>query len=259
MSTIFQYDGRKLEASCALSQADTFPCFEFLDSKRSPQHVDLVCNASHFTRMTVEFDNTSGKTHLVSDTDNKTIIDFIDEFRNTYSKFPDKDKELFENFVSFAAIEHTYGIAISIRILMEDFLKDNYIVPAISRELSNGNKQTLMLKSKNENIDYSSNALKIMTFTEFMKVMRGGYNLSSNPKLKGYLMKAVCDYITSNGEGQKIRIDPDDSDAILKVFNIVSGVIHGKKFDALQIFNASVPFLKLTEKYIEKGVEWGVV
>ena len=64
---------------------------------------------------------------------------------------------------------------------------------------------------------------------------------------------------SSGGEGQKIRIDPDDSDAILKVFNIVSGVIHGKKFDALQIFNASVPFLKLTEKYIEKGVEWGVV
>jgi hypothetical protein len=209
--------------------------------------------------MSVEFDVQTGKTYLTKDKSNKIITDFIEQFRDIYSKFPDKGKEQFENFVSFATIKHSYGTAISIRILMEEFLKDNYIVPAISQKLSDGKMQKLMEICKKDGIDYASEALKTMTFTNFMKVMQTDFHnrdkLEPKDNLKDNLKKAVYDYITN--DGKETRIDYKDSQTILDIFSIVSGVIHGRRYDALQIFNYSVPFLNITRKYIEKGVKWG--
>jgi hypothetical protein len=254
------YKGRSIDPQCELSQADTFPCFDFLDNNSHPEFVDLVCSASHFVRMEVDLD-VNGKPVLKVGGDSKLISDFIKAQGINYSKMPDKDKEMFENFVSFTNIKHPYGSAVSMRVLIEDFFKDNFLAPAINKYLPNSYWQKLFQEAKSENKNFLSLSLQKINFTDLLNTMKNGLkedkSKNNKNKLKGALSGSLWKYISSDTKGSIRRLNQEESDNVLALFRTISSVIHGGRFDALQIFNESQIFFELLSKYFkEKKMDW---
>ena len=260
MGTSFMYKGRSIDPQCEISHADTFPCFDFLNKNPTPEFVDLICSASHFVRMDVDLD-VNGKPVLKVGGDSKLISDFIKAQKINYSKMPAKDKEMFENFVSFTNIKHPYGSAVSMRVLIEDFFKDNFLAPAINNYLSNSYQQKLFNEAKSRDSNILSLSLHMINFTELMITMRNGLkNGRSGYKksnLRNALVQSLWKYISSDATGKIKRLNENESDNVMEVFHTISTVIHGGRYDALQIFNESQKFFELLSEYFsEKRMEW---
>lgn len=260
MGTKFMYDGRSIEPQCEISHSDTFPCFDFLDSNLSSDYVDLVCSASHFVRMNIELDP-NGKPILKNGDDNKIISDFVNAQKLNYSQMPDADKEMFEDFVGFTSIKHTYGAAVSMRVLMEDFFKNNFLAPAINTYLSNSDRQKLFEEARSKQIPFLSLSLQIITFGELLKMMVNGVppasHLRGTVNLKKALRNSFLEYITIDPTGKVKRLSKDESDTMGQIFGTISKVVHGAHFDALQIFKESLKFFDLLTVYFkQKHMKW---
>ncbi len=260
MSTKFIYDGRSIEPQCEISHADTFPCFDFLDSNVSTDYVDLVCSASHFVRMNIELDP-NGKQVLRNGDDSKTISDFVRAQKLNYSQMPDADKEMFENFVGFISIKHTYGSSVSMRVLMEDFIKDNFLAPAIQNYLSSSNKQKLFEEAQSKKIPFLSLSLQKITFGGLLKMMVNGAkpvgSRGGTVNLKRALRDSFLKYITTDSTGKKRRLSEAESDTIEQIFKTISAVIHGARYDAIQIFNDSLKYFDILSNYFqERNMKW---
>lgn len=262
MGTKFIYDGRSIEPLCEISHADTFPCFDFLDNNSSSDYVDLVCSASHFVRMNVELDP-NGKPVLKVGDDSKIISDFVKEQRINYSRMPDKDKEMFEDFISFISIKHTYGSAVSMSVLMEDFFKDNFLTPAINNYLSESNKRKLFNQARSKQMHFLSLSLHKITFSGLLNIMRDGLhpvNINNRTMdLQEALKEALWKYISLDSTGRARRLSNNESDTVKEVFDTISTAIHGGRYDALQIFRNAQKFFDILSVYFQqKRMQWSV-
>ena len=260
MSKKFEYDGRSIEPQCEIRHADTFPCFDFLDNNIPTDYVDLVCSASHFVRMNIEKDP-NGKTVLKNGNDSKMISDFVRKQKLNYSQMPDADKEMFEDFVGFTSIKHPYGSAVSMRVLMEDFFKDNFLAPAIKNYLSSSDKQKLFEEAKSKQIPFLSLSLQKITFSGLLYIMSNGANTVNSQgrtvPLKRALIDSFWEYISTDSTGKIRRLSKNESDTVGQIFDTISTVIHGGRFDALQIFNDSLKFFDILSVYFEqKNMKW---
>lgn len=261
MGTTFIYKGRNIEPQCEIRHADTFPCFDFLDNNSSSNYVDLVCNNSHFVRMNVELDD-NGAPVLKNGDDSKIISGFVEAQKSNYSLMPDRDKEMFEDFISFISIKHSYGSAVSMRVLIEDFFKDNFLAPAIQNYLSNQNRRKLFNEARSKRIHFLSLSLHKITFKGLLHIMENGLNpvrnSNSSPNLKRALNESFWNYISSDSTGKIRRLNKDESDIVNLVFDTISTVIHGGRFDAIQVFNDSRKFFDLLSTYFQgKRMKWG--
>ncbi|MEM0136640.1 MAG: hypothetical protein QXU18_15670 [Thermoplasmatales archaeon] len=260
MSTKFTYKGRNIEPQCVMSRSDNFPSYDFLDGNSKEDYVDLVCNASHFVRMNIELDN-NGNTVLKNGNDSKIISAFVDQQKPNYSKMPDFDKEMFENFVSFTSIKRTYGAALSMRILMENFLKDNFLAPAIHQYLSTENQDKLFKEAKLHDAEYLSFALHRITFNHLLDTIG---DLSPPPKAQNRLTKfwkvveeSVVEYISTDSTGKKKKLSKNEISDLKDLHKYMSSVVHGARYDALQVFTQSKVFFNLLTSYFKiKGLVW---
>lgn len=257
MPTNIKYKDKTDQIYCALSSADSFPCYDFLYNTSSPSQVDLVCNSLHFTRMSVVIDGQTGERHLKKVENNKLISDFIEEQKGNYSNMPDTGKELFENFASFINIEHSYGAALSLRILIEDFIKDNFIAPAISNHLSQAFINELFDKAKEKDTPYLSLALLTINFGNLLKMMKSPPIIKrNNLNLQKALNNAFCEYISNDKIGILRKLSKPESEGISDIHKTVSSVIHGKRYNALQVFQSSKPFFDILTDFFKKGQKW---
>jgi len=257
MPTIVKYKGKTDQIYCELSSADNFPCYDFLYNTSSPDQVDLVCNSLHFTRMSVVIDDQSGERHLTKVKNGKLISDFIKEQKGNYSNMPDTGKELFENFASFMNIEHSYGAALSLRILIEDFIKDNFIAPAISNHLSQTFINELFEKAEKKDTPYISFALHIINFGKLLEMMKSPPTIKpNNLNLPKALNNAFCEYISNDEVGILRKLSKSESEGISGTYKTASSVVHGNRYTALQVFQSSKPFFDILTDFFKKGQKW---
>ncbi|MGP6207919.1 hypothetical protein ACNF42_07840 [Cuniculiplasma sp. SKW3] len=249
MGTQLKCNGNEIEPVCHLSHSDTFPCYEILNGNIEEGYVDLICNSSHFVRMKVD-KNANGVISLDKQEDSKTIEGFIKSQKKYYLQFTDEDKELFDNFVSFMTIKHAFGSAISLRVLMENFMKKNFISPAIIMFLDDQDKGELFDKAREKNTDYLSQALNMITFTDLIYLLKD-QKLPKNKKgaLKNKIKTSIISYVTNTEEGKNRNLGEEELGDIKNIFDTVSNVIHGKKYDTDQIFIDSKPFFETLKKF----------
>jgi len=256
MGTDFTYKGRNVSPKCPISKADTFPCFEFLDNNVADGYVDLICSASHFVRMSVELDE-KGKTVLTEKADGGTISGFVQEQKLNWSKMPDADKELFEHFVGFTSIKHPYGAAVSIRALMENFFKDNFLVQAMYNYMPEVRRDRLFQESKEKDYPVEAYYLQKLNFTNLLDIMEYNKTISKEGSFKAVLENAVLSYITKNPEGRSKKLSQQECKDVKEMHHLFSSVIHGNKYDSLQIFKVSMKFFDLLTVYFQqKNLKW---
>ena len=240
---------------CFLSGADTFPCYEILDGKGEENYVDLVCNSSHFVRMKVDKEGNRQKI-LDKPEDSITIEEFIKEQKPIYLKLSDEDKELFDNYVSFISIKHSFGSAISLRVLIENFFKKNFIDPALTKFLSEEDKGKLFSKAKNNNTDYLSEALHTINFKVLIDLLKNNKPFKlKNSKTQSKLRESINRYITENAEGKTKILVENELTKIYGIFNIASKVIHGNRYDTNQIFLDSKPLFEILMRFYQRESE----
>jgi len=256
MGTNFTYKGRNVSPKCLISQADTFPCFEFLDNNvPDGYNVDLICSDSHFVRMNVELDG-KGKTVLTEKADGGTISGFVQEQKLNWSKMPDADKELFEHFVGFTSIKHPYGAAVSMRALMENFFKDNFLVQAMNNHMTEDQRDKLFHKSHENDYQVLAYYLDKVNFTTLLKIMKTNKR-SKNGGHRAELENAVLSYITKDTEGISKKLSEQECEDVIYMYRFFSSVIHGNHYDSTQIFKVSMKFFDLLTVYFQqKNLKW---
>lgn len=263
MSTKYQDNNNNIETVCPLSNADKFPCYEILSGNANGDSVNLVCSSSHFVRM--EANKYDGKTILKKPQSSRVIENFIEKQRKSYyNMLSSEDKEQFENFISFINIEHPYGSAISLRILIENFFKENFISPALNKLATEELYDTIFSLSKNTNSEPFQIALHILTFRGLIDTLWGSKpnqkdNYKNNNNLKYHLMALIHKYVTEDNEGRNKNLSKNDLATVYNVFTFISGVVHGKKYNSSQIFEESQPFFEILGDFYNKSVNSGDV
>ncbi|MCW1294219.1 MAG: hypothetical protein QXP07_00035 [Candidatus Parvarchaeum sp.] len=262
MSTKYEDNNNNIEPVCPLSNADRFPCYEILNGNVNGNSINLVCSSSHFVKLEVKNDS-NGKTILDKPEGSKVIENFIQKQRMSYYyKLSVEDKEQFENFVSFININHSYGSAISLRILIENFFKENFISPALDKFATEDLRKDIFSECKKKNYETIPFVLHQITFSGLIKTLKNKKpQQRNNPKynkdLKYRLEILIKTYITVDIEGKKMNLKKKDLNKVNDIFSFVSSVVHGKKYDCNQIFSTSQPFFDILRDFYNKQVNSG--
>ena len=243
-----------MEVFCDISGADKIPSYELLDGNDAYESIDLICNSSHFVRIRPKKDS-AGKLIGVEPSSNQheTAL-FLDSHKKTISNFPDVDKEQTHNLISFANIDHPYGTAISVRIIIEDFLKDNFLIPAITKFLDSASMLTLQGYAKTNGTTLSVEAITRITVKGLFEILEGG-----NPGRKGIkskLEKAVSEYVLNDPIGSNDTFDKATWTLIQQVFDLTSGVVHGRRYNAMQLFRSAKVVFESISIYFANGGKW---
>ncbi len=215
-------------------------------------YVDLVCNSSHFVRMRVD-KNDNGQQILGMADDSKAIEDFIRIQKPIYSIMSDKDKEFFENYIGFISIKHSFGSAISLRNLLENFLKNNFIEPALEKFLPEEQKGQLFNYVRKYGGEYLSRALHLITFSGLVKLLKTRNVGRNGNRLRKKIRESIVKYVEENDMANLNHLGEEELDKIQKIFDLVSKVIHGSKYDTDQIFSESKPFFDVLTGFNQMG------
>lgn len=241
------------DLECLSSKVDKYPCYEITNGNIEFEYVDLACNSQHFARFKVERENGDGSVMLKLGDEQKLLSSFVEEYRDIVSTFLESDKEQFRQFVGFVSIKHEYGAATAIRMIIEDFLKANYLVPSILKHLAKADKEKLSGSAKTNGNDLPAEAIMKITVRNLFLTLMG--NPQKNGGMRGKIAKSVVKF-TKSKTGKKRQFSKDEWEIIERVFDLSSKIVHGKQYDAVQLFNETKVAFKLFEKYNKQVGGW---
>lgn len=252
--TKIKHASLEVDVSCKISKADTIPSYELLEGVDSYDSIDYVCNSSHFVRLTPKKDLSGKLIGAEPASSQKETDSFLDSYKATISNFPDVDKEQAHNLISFTNIAHPFGTAISIRIIIEDFLKDNFLSPAIMQFLGADSLKKLQEHVKTNGTSMLVEAITRITIKRLFAILKGedpGRN-----GLKSKIEKAVKEYVVNDPIGSQKNLDKITWEVIQAVFDLTSGAVHGRRYDAIQLFRSSKEVFDAIIIYFGKGGKW---
>lgn len=244
------------DLTCLSSRADKYPCYEITNGNTNFNYIDLVCDAQHFARFSVERTDGRGTFRLIVGDEQKVLSSFVNGFRDVVSTFPELDKEQFWQFVGFISIRHAYGAAVAIRVLTEDFLKVNYLAPSILKNLSGPDKEELNKRAKKNNNKILTQAIETIKVNNLFNVLSGTPTGNSRDRLRNKIIESLIEFNKSIAF-KKRQFSKDQWEELRSAFKLSSKIIHGDQYDAIQLFNhVKDSVFKLFREYYDRGERW---
>ena len=240
------------------------------------EHIILVCSSNHINKFEIEkSESINGKKPGIKfkqDWHDPKLGEMNETFNSMRRGIPDIDRERLTDFLSFCSLGrgHVYGAAICARIILEDFLTDIYYMPMInyikSQDAENSDKNLVNQykekykkyekKEKKENTELRENIeLKfIKTKLSVTKLIKEIEEPSVQPD--GLYEKILSLYISVKSSNDQINLKFDkDKNALLSLWEITSGIVHGRQNSILQLIKSTEDFinaLKINSKLVEK-------
>ncbi|MDA8055787.1 MAG: hypothetical protein M0Z77_09120 [Thermoplasmatales archaeon] len=241
------------ELSCLNSKVDKYACYEVTNGNIDFEYIDLVCDSQHFARFSVEKTGSDGDITLKVGQEQKVLSIFVDNYRATVLSFRSLDQEQFWQFIGFVSIKHAYGAATAIRVLIEDFLKLNYLSPGIIKYLGKRNLKKLYMKVEKDKTDLASEAVMMITVKNlFLTLM--GIDPKSNG-LRGHINDTLKKFYRSRATKNR-RFKKEQWEKLKLVYDTSSKIIHGQQYDAYQLFNEVNGIFEIFKEYSEKEGKW---
>ena len=195
-----------------------------------------------------------GTVKLIPGDEQKSLSLFVNDFKDIISTFQEPDKERFWQFVGFVSIKHTYGAAIALRILIEDFLKVNYLGPSILRYLSKKDREKLYEVAIEKDNNYLAQAVMLLTVNNLFNTLMG--SPSKNSGLRKMIIQSLTKF-TKVRIFKKRQFSKDQWAKLKEAYDLSSKIIHGKQYDVIQFYNHTKEnVFDLFKEYYERGEKW---
>ena len=281
--------GELKKLTCRISNAnDEFKVIQYMDpnyvnqinqgnnNTLEDERLILVCSSNHINRFQIEKSQSiNGKKTAIKfkqDWDDPQLDKINETFNSIRRGIPDIDRERFIDFLSFCSLGsgHVYGAAICSRVILEDFLTDIYYKPMVnyikSQDAENSHKNLVNQykerykkyekKEKEENPELGENIeLKFikanLSVTKLIKEIE-----EPSVKHNGLYEKILSIYISVKSSNDQINLYFDkDNKALLNLWKITSGIVHGRQNNILQLITSTEDFiktLKINSKLVER-------
>ena len=256
---------------CRISDTDGFKTIQYLEDNLSDindsDFIILVCDENHINKYALVKDNQNNRTTF------KIEEEWYDiELKQLYQLFnlirtsiPDIDRERFLDFFSFCNLGdgHVYAAAVSVRVILEDFLIDIYSKPLLSYMESNYRDYYISFFHRFNNSTHNTNMQRAlyadMNTTDMIEKIEiidsRTYVKENNHKSRNtnYIL-ILRNYLNSVNRSE-LRFDHDDK-ALSNLWETSSGIVHGKQFTMEQLIGDVYQFLKAMQKHLNEGLKW---
>ncbi len=256
---------------CRISKDDGFKTIQYLNNNLSSindgDSIILVCDENHINRYALVKYNKNNRTgfKIMEEWEDSELKDMYELFNSIRTSIPDIDRERFLDFFSFCNLGngHVYAAAISIRVILEDFLVDVYSKPLLIYMESNYNdyyKSFLVNFNKHkDNTNMQMSLYRDMNTTGMIKKIENTKpikavkkNISKYRKTNYILI--LHKYLNSM-HSQELWFDHDDN-ILSKLWDLSSGIVHGKQFTMQQLIKDTFKFVKVMQKHLNGGLKW---
>ena len=258
---------------CRISDTDGFKTIKYIEgdlsSIKDGDYIILVCDDNHINKYAIVADNTNNPSELKIDGgwhDSELKL-MYQNFNSIRTSIPDIDRERFLDFFSFCNLwdGQVYAAALSMRVILEDFLVDVYSKPSLSYMKTHYNNyyQSFLRQFKNsksnmkierflyDKMNTTKMIEKIETIDPDTHVKKNSRKFRSGNYisiLRNYLNYTNSPELWFNKSGFPLN----------NLWRLSSDIVHGKPFAMVQLIDNTSKFIESIKKHIDEGLKWKI-